>query len=138
MTFVFDRCLAVRLARIIEAYEVTHKVRYLDDHFDKATPDVDWINDLAGWPEKPAVITADKRMRRDPVERRALAASQLTLVFFKAGFHNQSMHTQAVKLLSIWPEIVTETLRVREATAFEIAPACRKVELLGRTSRLAD
>lgn len=138
MIFLFDRCLAERLARMVDAYEVTHEARFLDDYYPKMTPDVEWINGVAAWPERPVVITADKRMRRNPIERKALAASQLTLVFFKAGFHDLPMHTQAVNLLRIWPDIVLETLRVREPTAFEIAPACRKVELLGRTARLAD
>ena len=35
MTFLFDRCIAPRLARMIEAYEPVHKVRYLDGPFDK-------------------------------------------------------------------------------------------------------
>ena len=138
MIFLFDRCLAERLARIIAAYEVNHKVRFLDDHFDKATKDVDWIKAVSIWDEPPVVISADNRMRRDPVERQALATSKLTLVFIKAGFHNFSMHDQALKLLKIWPEIVTETKRVVEPTAFEITPRFARVDLVCKTAKLAN
>lgn len=138
MIFLFDRCIAERLVRMIAVYEIAHTVRYLDDKFDRKTKDVDWITAAAAWEQPPVVITADNRMRCDPVERQALAASKLTIVFLKAGFHDLLIHTQAVKLLTVWPEIVTETLAVREPTAFEISPQCKRVELIGRTSKLAN
>ena len=47
------------------------------------------------------------------------------------------MHTQAVKLLTLWTAIVDEATRVIEPTAFEITPAARKVYRLCKTSRLA-
>lgn len=122
---------------MIEAYDQDHAVRYLDDRFDKRTTDADWIKAVTADLPKPAIITADGRIRRDPVERKVLAASGLTIFFFKSGFHNLDMHTQAVKLLTIWPQIANEATRAREPTAFEIAPAAKKVERICKTAELA-
>jgi hypothetical protein len=66
-------------------------------------------------------------------ERKALKESNLTVVFFRSGFHEQDFHTQAVKILSIWPEIVHQTSRCKEPTVFEIKPVAKKVDRLCRT-----
>jgi hypothetical protein len=73
---------------------------------------------------------------RNPEERRALAMSGLTCVFFRKGFHSLPFHTQAVKLLTIWPEVVRETSRCTEPTAFEVTPAAKKVQRIGPTRLL--
>jgi hypothetical protein len=136
--FFFDRCLAVRLARMLDAYDRDHTVRHLDDdrRFGPTTPDVEWITAIAAEDPKPALVTADLRVRRNPPERQALRDSGLTIFFFRAGFHDLNLHQQAVKLLTIWPEIVKQATRAAEPTAFEITAAARKVDRLCRTSQL--
>lgn len=123
---------------MIDVFEVEHAVTHQDDdaRFPADTPDVDLIQGLAGDDPKPVLVTADINIRRRPVERQALAASGLTVVFLKARFHDLSFHQQAVKLLGVWPELVRQTTRVREPTAFEITAAAKKVTRLGPTQRL--
>src|SRR5688572_24408652 len=119
---------------MLDAYDRDHAVAHLDDdgRVTKDTSDLEWMRTIAADEPKPVLITADVRIRRDPVERQALRDSGLTVVFFRAGFHDLDMHQQAVKLLTIWPEIVKQVSRVVEPTAFEITPAARKVDRLGR------
>ncbi|MFB3892686.1 MAG: hypothetical protein ACE15C_11755 [Phycisphaerae bacterium] len=86
---------------------------------------------------KPVLLTADLNIyTRNPVERKALAGSGLTVVFFRRGFHKLDFHTQAVKILTIWPEITRETARCAQPTAFEVTPAARKVQRIGLTANL--
>jgi hypothetical protein len=138
LNFFFDRCVAVHLARMLNAYDRENTIAHLDDdnRFSPATADIDWIQTLASDDPKPILMTADQRLRRDPVERRALASSGLTVVFFRAGFHNLTFHDQAIKLLTIWPTIVEVVSHAREPMAFEITPAARKVDRLCRTDQL--
>jgi hypothetical protein len=138
LNFFIDRCVAVHLARMLDAYDRDNTILHLDDdnRFSPDTSDIDWIQTTASDTPKPVLITADQRLRRDPVERHALAHSGLTIVFLRAGFHNLTFHDQAVKLLTIWPKIVEIATRVTEPTAFEITPAARKVDRLCRTKDL--
>jgi hypothetical protein len=139
LIFFFDRNLGVRLARMLDAYDGQHTIRHLDDdtRFPKDVSDMDLIEALSSDEPAPVLVTADVNMyTKNPEERRALARSGLTCVFLRKGFHSQPFHTQAVKLLSIWPEIVRETSRCSEPTAFEITPAARKVQRLCPTRDL--
>jgi hypothetical protein len=138
VNFFFDRCVAVHLARMLDAYDRDNAIAHLDDdhRFSANTPDILWIRTIAVDDPKPILITADQRMRRDPVERHALARSGLTIVFLRAGFHNLAFHDQAVKLLTIWPKIVEVVSRVNDPTAFEITPAARKVDRLCKSKDL--
>lgn len=123
---------------MLNAYDRDNTIAHLDDdsRFSPGTADIIWIEAIASDDPKPVLMTADQRLRRDPVERRALAGSGLTVVFLRAGFHNLTFHDQAVKLLTIWPKIVEVVSHVREPTAFEITPAARKVDRLCRTDQL--
>jgi hypothetical protein len=109
----------------------SHDARFVDD-----SPDTDIIQALSSDRPRPVLVTADEAMQRRPHERKALAASGLTVVFLHAGFSNVDRHTQAVKLLTIWPEVVKDTSRCKVPTAFEIGPAARKVQTICETKDL--
>ena len=123
---------------MLDAYETDHTITHLDDdsRFVPETADVDWIEAIAAEEPKPILVTADINIARKPVERQALRASGLTVVFLKSRFHQLPFHTQAVKLLTIWPELVDKVSRCREPTAFEITPAATKMRRLGPTVTL--
>lgn len=133
MNFFFDRCVSVRIARMLGAYERDHQIIHQDDdaRFTTETTDVELITAIADDP-KPVFITADISQRREPLERKALRDSGLTIFFIRRGFHQLPFHQQAVKLLNLWREIVRLAERAKEPTAFEISPAARKVTDCGR------
>jgi len=131
LNFFFDRNIGVRLARMLDAFDARSTVRHQDDdgRFDEQTTDVDLIRGISHDDPRPVFITADFNIyKKRPDERRALAASGLTVVFLRRRFHQLDFHTQAVKLLSIWPTIVKETSRCREPTAFEVTPTAKKLD----------
>ena len=123
---------------MLDAYDRDNTISHLDDdrRFSPDTPDVELIQTIASGDPRPVFITADQRMRRNPVERHALAHSGLTIVFLRAGFHQLTFHDQAVKLLTIWPKIAEAVERVSEPMAFEVTPAARKVDRLRETRKL--
>jgi hypothetical protein len=138
VNFFFDRNVSVRLARMLEAYDADNKIVHQNDdaRFVHDSPDTDIIQAPSGDDPRPVLVTADEAMRRRPHERMALAASGLTVIFVRPGFSKLDRHTQAVKLLTAWPEIVKATSRCKVPTAFEIGPGARKVQTLCDTKDL--
>lgn len=139
MRFFFDRCLPLRLARILQAYDTDNEITHQDDdvRFVCTDEDISILEALSQQEPKPVFITADVNMRhRNPDERQALRGSGLTCVFMKKGVNNLSFHEQAWKILKLWPEIVRHTGSCREPTAFEVGPAARKVQRYRSTKEL--
>ncbi|HUS92334.1 MAG TPA: hypothetical protein VM695_10815 [Phycisphaerae bacterium] len=124
MKFFFDRNIARQLARMVAGYETEHEVVHLDDdrRFDPRSQDVFILGSLASEDPKPVFLTGDLNMRtKHPQERKALACSGLTVIFFRKTFHNTPIHEQAMKLLRVWPDIMRETMACSAPTAFEVS-----------------
>jgi predicted nuclease of predicted toxin-antitoxin system len=87
MKFFFDRCMPIRLARMVAAYEQEHTVRHHDDdnRFHRETPDIEWIKALAADEPPWIVVSADGRILKNKVERAALISSGL-VYFCLAGW----------------------------------------------------
>ena len=123
MKFFFDRCIPIRLVRMLAAFDPEHEIVHEDDdpRFDPRSEDVFIIETLAGENPKPMFLTGDLNMRsKVPHERKALKESGLKIVFFRKTFHNVSMEDQAVKLIKAWPAIKNATCRCASPTVFEV------------------
>jgi hypothetical protein len=138
VNYFSDRNLAVVLIRMLSAYEQIHRLVHMDEdnRFNPRTTDVELLTILGRDDPKPVLLTAD--LYRKPEERRALRDANLTVVFFKSGFNSQTCHTQAVKILTRWPDIVDYTTRCLVPTAFQINASATNVERLCRTCDLRD
>lgn len=138
MTFYFDRNIGLRLARMIDAYDAANSVIHQDDdiRFTPTTDDISLIELLSADDPLPIWVTGDLGQKRRPLEREALRQSELTVIFLRAGWFQLPFHTQAVKLLTLWPKMVLEASRAREPTAFEISPTSMKVDRLRPTRNL--
>ncbi|HUT01676.1 MAG TPA: hypothetical protein VM031_04430 [Phycisphaerae bacterium] len=136
MKFLFDHNISVRLARMIDAYDSPNEVRHLsqDERFARGVPDAVLLETIRHDTPRPVLVTRDVAMRTTPDERKALASSGLTVVFLR--FRNLDFHTQAVRLLKLWPEIVREAEGAKEPTAFEVTAGARKVQRLRPTAEL--
>jgi PIN like domain len=136
--YFFDRNIPCRLVHMLAGYDAEHIIVHQDDdgRFKPDSTDVFLIGTLSQEKPKPVLLTADLNMRtKHPSERKALAASELTLVFFRKVFHNQQIHEQAVKMLRVWPSITKAIGRCRAPIAFEVT-ANGKLCKLGPTSGL--
>lgn len=120
MTFFFDRCIALPIARMLGAFELIHNVIHQDEdgRFENDSEDIEIINTLALESPRPVWITADIAQRRVNAERAALRDSGMTIFFCKRN--NLTPHLQSLKMLAIWPTVVSRAVNVRVPTAFEI------------------
>ena len=74
MNFFFDRCMPIRVARMINAYEIDHTVRHHDEdsRFHKRTPDDEWIT-ILGQDDPPWIaLSGDGRILTNKVMRVSL------------------------------------------------------------------
>jgi hypothetical protein len=123
---------------MIAGFDTDHEIMHEDDdtRFRRDSEDVLIISVLARENPKPVFLTSDLNMRsRYPHERKALAESGLTIVFFRKTFHNLPVHAQAMKLLKAWPELVEAASRCRIPTAFEVTTN-GKIEEIGPTASI--
>src|SRR4051794_19053737 len=108
MNFFIDRCVPIRLARIVNAFETDHRVVHLDDdsRFHSRTTDVEWMTALAADGDFWAVLSADQRITRNPVERRVLKETQLKFFYLARRWNQMPFHERAWRLIKVWPGIV--------------------------------
>src|SRR5438094_509593 len=80
-TFFIDRSLGRFVAQKLREAGAT--VEHHDVHFAENTPDVQWLEVVGarGW----IVLTKDKAIRRDPLERRAVEAAKLRFFTLTSG-----------------------------------------------------
>ncbi len=138
MNFFFDRCVPIRMARVLDTYDAENTITHHDDdnRFSPSTKDVELIHTLASDRPKPVFVTADEAMKRVAVERTALADSGLTIIFLRPSWNELDFHRRTVILVNLWPDIVKHVERCREPTVFEITSSGRKAERLCLTREL--
>lgn len=130
MRFFFDRCVPIRIARMVAAYESSHTVRHLDEdtRFASNTSDVEWLGTLAKDDPTWVVISGDAKILRDRVERSALDKSGLKFFCLDKGWGAMDFHERAWKIIRIWPEIVDSALHRKERIYRVSAGRALKVE----------
>jgi hypothetical protein len=116
-----DNNLSPYLARALNALLEPEgdQVVHLSERFPRQTEDRIWINALGeegGW----VVISADRRIYRNRLEREAWRRSRL-VVFFLAPQWARARHTGiAWRLIRWWPRIREQTAIVAAPAAFEL------------------
>jgi hypothetical protein len=132
MNFFFDRCLPIRLARMIGVYEVKHIVRHLDDdpRFHEQTGDVEWMRVLSKDDPPWIVISADLGILRNRVERAVLREANLTFFCLKKQWmKTMEFYERAWRFLKLWPEIISKSdqnyPRIFEVSVTKIIPMGR-------------
>jgi hypothetical protein len=122
MRFFFDRNMPLRIARMVNAYEVDHTVQHHDEdrRFSITTPDKEWIAAIAADAPSWVVISGDGRILRNKAERAALDAAKLTFFWMTKPWSNMPIHQYAWKFIRVWPEILENALHGK-AKLFEVA-----------------
>lgn len=121
MKVFLDNNLSFYLARALNALLEPEgdQVVHLTDRFRPDTEDRAWINVLAeesGW----VVISGDRRIHRNRLEREAWRRSRL-IVFFLAPQWSKAKNIEiAWRLLRWWPRIRDQVAIVAAPAAFEL------------------
>jgi hypothetical protein len=136
--FFFDECVSKYLARMLDAWDRRHTVRHIseDSRLGVTASDVEIINVLSREEIPEVLVTADCNMKRVADERKALKESGLTVIFLARSFSQLTPHTQAWKLLKLWPTVTREVDRVKVPTAFEITSSANKLNRIRPTDQL--
>ena|SRR5947207_12367405 len=123
MNFFFDRCVPIRVARMVDAYEVEHTIRHHDDdaRFNPKTKDIEWMRALASdghlaW----IIISGDGRILKNSAEAAVLKEVNLTFFSLSKQWPNTPIPDYAWKFMKTWPRIV-EIARHSSHKVFEVA-----------------
>jgi len=127
--FFFDNCIAPAHARAIQALieQDNHLAQHLKKKFDPATPDVEWLGQLAD-EGKWVIISGDVRITRNEHEKAKWLESGLTAFFLAKGWQNLKFWDQAAKLVQKWPVIMQQAERVEPGAGFIVKPTSTKFE----------
>ena len=104
------------------------QISHLTDHFQPQIDDLAWMRGLAeegGW----VVISADRRIYRNRLQREAWRRSRLIAFFLAPQFAKARNIEIAWRLLRWWP-------RIREQVAIMTPPAAFELPFAYRTGRL--
>jgi hypothetical protein len=116
-----DNNLSPHLARALHALLEPDgdQVVHLSDRFPQNTADQDWIEVLAaegGW----VVISADRRINKNPLEREAWRRSRLVVFFLAPQWRKARSIEIAWRLIRWWPRIREQAAMVQPPAAFEV------------------
>ena len=112
MRFFFDNNISQRLVNILKELDVD--AIHLKEIFPENTGDSEWIP-RAGT-EKWIVITADKRIRRNAPEQKALTENNVSALFLKESFLKKRIWQQAEWVIKHWQTIEQEAVRLSQGT----------------------
>lgn len=131
MKLFLDNNLPPRLARALSAlFAGEHEIVALRDKFPANISDKDWITKLnaeGGW----TILSADRRILRNPSEKMALRASGLTAFFFGSTLANKvGIEKQMIRILQLWDAIETTVKTVQGGAAYELPASSMKLRQL--------
>ena len=101
--------------------EPDHEVTHLRRKFRADISDPEWIGSLAkegGW----VLVSFDKRIVRNPLNKQAWLSSGLTGFFFGKGWSSRPFDEQAWRLVRWWPDITKVAARVKPGAGFLVHP----------------
>lgn len=122
MKFFFDRCMSIKLCRMVAILETGrhHLAHHNEDsRFTEFTQDTEWIEAVSRDAERPIVLSGDCKILKRPDEVAALQQSSLTFFCLADHWTDFPIYDQAWKFLKVWPEILKAAV-VSEPTVFQV------------------
>lgn len=86
MIFFTDENISEHATKILDLFDRNNEVRAHADYFDKGTADTVWLQEIAGWKEKPVVICGDRAILTNKAERKVLKECGLMFVYLASGW----------------------------------------------------
>ncbi|WP_298396773.1 DUF5615 family PIN-like protein [Sphingobium sp.] len=128
MRLLLDENLPPRAARSLQALFEEHEIVALRHKFGRpGISDKEWIEALGGegrW----SVLTADRRIGRNAIEREAFLRNNLVGFVLAPSLRKRPLHQQIARLLYIWPDIVGQSELVSRGL-FEISERGRMKQI---------
>lgn len=118
MIFFADENISSRTVDLLEVFDGDHEVRAHRRLFEPGIADIEWLQEIAKWNPKPAVLSGDGRILHIPAELTALEDSGVTFVHLARRWTNHNWETYAWKIIKCWPDIVRNVSSARLPTLF--------------------
>ena len=139
LKFFFDNCMSPRLVEALAALDLFHEDKLVhlrdDNRFTLESSDNYIYSTLAKDSPMPVFVTADRAQKtRGSVERQALRASGLTVVFFAKDYARLNIHSQALVTIKAWPQIRDAVKRCAVPTIFDVSSHAKVTPLFGTES----
>lgn len=121
MKFFFDNNISFRVAyaiRELASFDYD-QVEHVKDKFGENALDETWIPGLASdgpW----VVLSGDKRLRKNPEQRRLLRSHHLTTFFMSPGWHKAKFWDRSIIIVRWWPMIRAQVPLAAPGSLFEI------------------
>jgi hypothetical protein len=124
MRFYFDRCVPIRIARMVRGLDGhEHEFRHQDEdeRFPPEMEDIDWLRGLRAdgqplW----VVLSGDGRILKKKREREVLDETRLPFFCFDKPWPNTPIYEYAWKFIKVWPRIL-EAAKQGEGTIFRVS-----------------
>ena len=121
MKFFFDNNLAAKIARGLNCFvSPDHQVVHLKEKFAADTDDTVWMKQLAQQ-EDWIIITADRRIGKNPHEIAAWKQAGHTIFFLKPGWTDMKFWDQAQKFTKCFPQIIEKATHAKRGSSFVIS-----------------
>lgn len=122
MNFFFDRCMPIRVARMVNAYESDHTIRHHDEdaRFRPTTTDEEWITALGADDPPWVALSGDGRILTNKVMRVRLQQTGRRFFYMASPWMSMKIHEYAWKFIRIWPQIVDAAIHSK-TQLFEVA-----------------
>lgn len=129
MKYFFDNNISIRIANAINELEGRdgNTVTHLRTKFSQSATDIEWMKKL-GQEGSWVVITSDRNIIKNPLERRAWLESGLTVFFLKENFKNHPFWDQAWQLIRRWEGIRKEAEKNPSSALFVFNLTGLKIE----------
>lgn len=123
MKFFFDNNVPINIAEGLNALEVNNSpvdIVHCRERWppDGAIDDVDWIPKIAA--EGRVILTFDKRILKNPLEKKAYQDAEATLIVPHNFFYKKSYCDRVVWLVRRWPKIKKWASQNRQPGAYKI------------------
>ncbi len=135
MIFFTDENISQYLARMLVHFDRKNEIRAHVDYFDPATPDTEWMREIADWGSDVITVCGDGRILKNNAEKKVLKECDLMFVHLARGWTNMPWEQLAWKFIKAWPPIVKEVSQANFPMLFQVSLK-GKVTSMGRISSL--
>lgn len=121
MNFFFDENFSIIFVRALRILDDSVHLLHARELFSQGTTDVDWITKLAE-SKKYFIITSDKKMKKNPAERKALRKAGFTVFVLSSQWQNHE-HDEFEpwwRFIRIWKKIKMKATKNPDFKWFEV------------------
>ncbi len=117
MTFYFDACLSKRIVKVLKYLDVD-AIGPEDVFRDASIDDVVWLPVASknGW----AILTSDRRIRKNPGEREIFEALDCITIFMYERYVRQELFAQVSYITKHWEKIEKTATHAKPKTSFRM------------------